>query len=284
MVIFQRAGDLPFVLYGGDGQCFGSQFFRYMMDVLFILLRVVGTGAIDQQTAGFQRVPDVVDDAAPASGTERDVRDAPFACTVGIFAKHTFAGTGHVGDDHVKEMRKAADLFRIVVRHDAIRISPLGDIFRQDMTPATDHLIADQQAPFRQTSRQVSRFASRSGAEVEASDRRFHVAADHLFEKHGRRFLHVVGAGMEERVEGKRKPFRQVITCIAPRHPVIRSIGCRDRSAFLLVDTDTDGDIGLQRRFETVELISQQCTGTCDKIYRKCHLFSLVFGKNTTFA
>ena len=114
MVIFQRAGDLPFVLYGGDGQCFGSQFFRYMMDVLFILLRVVGTGAIDQQTAGFQRVPDVVDDAAPASGTERDVRDAPFACTVGIFAKHTFAGTGHVGDDHVKEMRKAADLFRIV--------------------------------------------------------------------------------------------------------------------------------------------------------------------------
>ena len=65
MVIFQRAGDLPFVLYGGDGQCFGSQFFRYMMDVLFILLRVVGTGAIDQQTAGFQRVPDVVDDAAP---------------------------------------------------------------------------------------------------------------------------------------------------------------------------------------------------------------------------
>ena len=37
MVIFQRAGDLPFVLYGGDGQCFGSQFFRYMMDVLFIL-------------------------------------------------------------------------------------------------------------------------------------------------------------------------------------------------------------------------------------------------------
>jgi hypothetical protein len=89
---------------------------------------------------------------------------------------------------------------------------------------------------------------------------------------------------MEERVEGKRKPFRQVITCIAPRHPVIRSIGCRDRSAFLLVDTDADGDIGLQRRFETVELISQQCAGTCDKIYRKCHLFSLVFGKNTTFA
>ena len=108
MVIFQRAGDLPFVLYGGDGQCFGSQFFRYMMDVLFILLRVVGTGAIDQQTAGFQRVPDVVDDAAPASGTERDVRDAPFACTVGIFAKHTFAGTGHVGNDGVH----GADPFR----------------------------------------------------------------------------------------------------------------------------------------------------------------------------
>lgn len=90
---------------------------------------------------------------------------------------------------------------------------------------------------------------------------------------------------MEERVEGKRKPFGQVIACIAPRYPFARRTGHGwGRRAFFLVDTDTDRDIGLQRRFETVELISQQCTGTCDKIYRKCHLFSLVFGKNTTFA
>ena len=74
------------------------------------------------------------------------------------------------------------------------------------------------------------------------------MTADRLFEKHGRRFLYVVGAGMEERIEGKRKPFRQVIACIAPSHPVIRNIGYRSRSAFLFVDTDADGDIGLQRR------------------------------------
>ena len=111
------------------------------------------------------------------------------------------------------------------------------------------------------------------------------MTADRLFEKHGRRFLYVVGAGMEERIEGERKPFGQVIACLAPGHPFARRTGRRrSRSAFLLVDTDTDRDIGLQRRFETVELISQQCAGTCDKIYRKCHLFSLVFGKNTTFA
>ena len=126
------------------------------MDILFILLRVVGTGAIDQQTTGLQCVPDIVDDAASASGTEFDVRDTPFACTIGIFAEHTFAGTGHVGDDHIKEMRKAADLFRIIVCHAAIRISPLGNIFRKYMTPATDHFIADQQAPFRQARRQMS--------------------------------------------------------------------------------------------------------------------------------
>ena len=42
------------------------------------------------------------------------------------------------------------------------------------------------------------------------------MTADRLFEKHGRRFLYVVGAGMEERVEGERKPFGQVIACLAP--------------------------------------------------------------------
>ena len=67
---------------------------------------------------------------------------------------------------------------------------------------------------------------------------------------------------MEERIEGERKPFGQVIACLAPGHPFARRTGRRrSRSAFLLVDTDTDRDIGLQRRFETVELISQQCAG-----------------------
>ena len=133
------------------------------MDVLFVLLRVVGAGAVDQQAAGLQRVPDVVDDAAPAPGTERDVRNTPFACAVGIFAEHAFAGTGHIRDDHIKEMRQATDLFRIVACHDAIRISLFGDILGQYMAPAPDHLIADQQTSFRQASRQMGRFASRSG-------------------------------------------------------------------------------------------------------------------------
>ena len=178
------------------------------MYVFLVLFGIVGAGAVDQQAARFQGVPDVMDDTALASGTEFDVGHAPLACTVGVFAEHTLARAGHVGDDHVEQMRKTADLLRIVIGDNAVRVSPFGDVFSQDVTPAADHFVADKQASFRQQAEQVCRFSTRSGTQVEAPDRRFYIIPYRLFEEHGGGFLHVVGSGVEQRVECERQPFR----------------------------------------------------------------------------
>ena len=118
------------------------------MYIIFILFRIVSTGAVNKQSARFQCVPYVVDDTALTGGTKVDVCHAPFAGTVGVLAEHSFAGTGDIGNNNIKQMSKAPDIFGIVVRDDIVRISPFGDIFSQDITAGTDHFVADQQTAF----------------------------------------------------------------------------------------------------------------------------------------
>ena len=149
MVVAECACDLPF-FFQGDGQGFGSQFFYDIMYIVLVFFRIVRAGAVNKQAAGFQSIPYIVDDASLAGGTKVDVRHAPLAGAVGIFAEHSFAGTGHVGDDHIKQMGEAADLFGIIIDYDVVRIAPFGDVLSQDITAAADHFVADQQATFGQ--------------------------------------------------------------------------------------------------------------------------------------
>lgn len=65
----EGAGDLPFLL-GRDRQCLGSQLLYYIMYVLLILFRIIGTCTVDQDTSGFQGVPDIMDDAPPTGGAK----------------------------------------------------------------------------------------------------------------------------------------------------------------------------------------------------------------------
>lgn len=66
----EGAGDLPFLL-GRDRQCLGSQLLYYIMYVLLILFRIIGTCTVDQDTSGFQGVPDIMDDAPPTEAQSR---------------------------------------------------------------------------------------------------------------------------------------------------------------------------------------------------------------------
>ena len=138
----EGAGDLPFLL-GRDRQCLGSQLLYYIMYVLLILFRIIGTCTVDQDTSGFQGVPDIMDDAPPTGGAKSYVIYAPFACAIRIFPEHALTGTRYVGDDHVEQMRQClADLLRVIIDNDRVRAAPFSDILGQYITPAADHLIA----------------------------------------------------------------------------------------------------------------------------------------------
>lgn len=50
----EGAGDLPFLL-GRDRQCLGSQLLYYIMYVLLILFRIIGTCTVDQDTSWVSR-------------------------------------------------------------------------------------------------------------------------------------------------------------------------------------------------------------------------------------
>ena len=138
----EGAGDLPFLL-GRDRQCLGSQLLYYIMYVLLILFRIIGTCTVDQETSGFQGVPDIMDDAPLTGGAKPYVIYAPFTCAIRVLPEHALTGARYVGDDHVEQMRQClADLLRVIIDNDRVRAAPFSDILGQYITPAADHLIA----------------------------------------------------------------------------------------------------------------------------------------------
>ena len=82
---------------------FRSESFGDICDVLLVFFRVECARAVNQQSAGFQCVPHVVDDPPLTGGTVPDIRDTPFLATGRVFAKHPFARTGHISHDQVEQ-------------------------------------------------------------------------------------------------------------------------------------------------------------------------------------
>ena len=206
----EAAGYLPRRV-GRDDERLGPELLYYIMYSVLVLLGVVGTGAIDQQAAGLQRTPDVREDLPLPLGAEANIRQRPLFAARRVFAEHAFAGAGDVGQDEVEKMGEAAQFARLGIRYDALRIAPLGDIFGKDIRPAADDFVAHHDTPFRQERAEMRGFSTRRRAEVETDEGRIaSVLPDGLLEEHRRGFLHVIGPGMEERVEGERGASRQV--------------------------------------------------------------------------
>ena len=57
---------------------------------------------------------------------------------------------------------------------------------------------------------------TRCGTKVQAFHRFADKVPDGLLQEHGGGFLHIIGSGMKQRVEGERQAFGQIITCFAP--------------------------------------------------------------------
>ena len=208
----EAAGYLPRRV-GLDGERLGPELLYYIMYSVLVLLGVVGTGAIDQQTAGLQRAPDVREDLPLPLGAEADIRGRPLGAARRVFAEHAFAGAGDVGQDEVEKMGEAAQFARLGIRYDALRIAPFGNIFGKDIRPAADDFVAHHDTPFRQKRAEMRRFSTRCRAEVEADEGRIAgVLPDGLLEEHRRGLLHVVSSGVEERIEGERGASWQVTT------------------------------------------------------------------------
>ena len=104
------------------------------MYVLLILFRIIGTCTVDQDTSGFQGVPDIMDDAPPTESAKPYVIYA-HSPSIRIFPEHALTGTRYVGDDHVEQMRQClADLLRVIIDNDRVRAAPFSDILGQYIT------------------------------------------------------------------------------------------------------------------------------------------------------
>ena len=120
----------------------GSEMLHQEMNHLFVLLAVVGAGAVYEQSARAQGVPYVDEDFALAVGTQVYLGGRPFVDGLRIFTEHAFARAGSVDQYHVEVVAQSAEVGCRVAGYHGVVEAPFCDVLGQDMGPVAHHLVA----------------------------------------------------------------------------------------------------------------------------------------------
>jgi hypothetical protein len=118
-------------------------------------------------------------------------------------------------------------------------------------------------------------FTAGGGAEVKSFQGRHHlrgeVGAYSLFKEHGGGFLHVISAGMEERIGREQRPAFQIAGGRTPWDGIYRKSG-RPRAIFDRVEADTEGRFTAEGFFKAMQegVVGGGTTQLFEKNGREC--------------
>ena len=254
---------------GLHGHKFGAQFPADTPHIVFVFLAVEGAGAVHEVSALAQGWPNVLHNLPLPRGAVRHGLRAPFLHGPGILAEHALARTGHIGGHHVEEAAQGGEVFGIAVCHHGVGVSPLRQVFGQHLGALPHGFVGHEQGTVGEQAAPERALSAGGGTEVEHALRRclFRELAASPFHKHRGRFLHVVAAGVEQRVEGEGGSLRQVAAFGAPGHGALHGGGQRG-GALQRVEAHTHGGRGLFEGFaeglgfgrteQAVQLVSER--------------------------
>ena len=222
-----------------------TEFIPYPTDVFFVFLCVISTSAIYQYAARFQTRPDIRYDSPLPLLADFHILRAPLAYGNRVFAEHTLTGAGHVRQYHVEEIFQRCKVRRVAIGNHHIGMPPLGQILGKYLRAVADNLIGYQQTIVGKNASDMRRLTARSGAKVEHHYRFLtHILLQSLFNKHGRSFLHIITARMEQRIESKCRAFFQVKTGSTPGNGMFSGA---ESKRFQRIQPDADGLLRFQR-------------------------------------
>ena len=234
----------------GEGDGFGVPFGEEPFEDGFVLVGVVGAGAVNEGAAGAEALPDVGKDAALAFGAEAGIGFAPFGDGGGVFAEHAFAGAGGIDEDEVEGAFEGGEAGGVVVGDDDVVLPPFDDVFAEDGGAAADDFVGDEEAAWGEEGGGKGGFASRGGAEVEhAHGGGGEELPEDVGEEHGGGFLHVVYPAVEEGVEGEGGTFGEVAPFGTPGdrvRAVAGGAGVGGNGGFPGIEAYADGGGGVE--------------------------------------
>ena len=202
-----------------DGNQLSSQLIAGILHHVLVLFAVESAGAVDEIPPRAERRPDIAQDFALPLGATRHRFGRPLLACLQVFAKHALARAGNVGRHEVEGRNQAAEIGRIGVGHDGVGVSPLREVFCENVGAGFHGLVGHEQRLIGQERAPEGAFSTGGGAEIEHATRRFVGESRGVGRGHEHRggFLHVVGAGMPTRIEGKGGARRKVAAVGTPR-------------------------------------------------------------------
>ena len=116
---------------------------------------------------------------------------------------------------------EAAERLRVHARQHHVGVSPAGEVVGEGRRARAHHLVGDEQEAvpeaFPQRGGRIGRLAARRGAEVQDPDGPgLQAAPQQRPDEHRRGILHVIGPGVQQRVEREDRPLRKDIALRAP--------------------------------------------------------------------
>ena len=164
-----------------------------------VFFRGEGAGGIDQPPAGPHGRCGILQDLLLSGGTQVDIVQAPAIQRLRLLAEHPLAGAGGVHQHSIKPGgQPGAQPAGIAAGdHSAPYPQPF-QILLQDAGACRHILIAPQQAGVLQGGSDLPGFTARCGAQIQYPFTG--LRCQHTDRRAGRRFLHIVGAGVVQRI------------------------------------------------------------------------------------
>ena len=230
---------------------FRPEFLTDAVHLVFVFLAIKRAGAVHQITALTQSGPDVTDNLPLAGRAMINRLQRPVFNGFFLLAEHPFSRARHVGCHYIKETSQRCEVLWIGIGHYHVRVPPLRQVFKQNHGPLSYGLIGNEKCSVGQQGTPQRAFSSGRGTKIEhALGLEVH-RLESLFYKHGRGLLHIIGSGMEKRIERKRRARREIIACFAPGHALILHV-LRRTASLRSVDTHADGRFLKQCAAKTV--------------------------------
>ena len=181
-------------------------------------MSIESASGIDEQTARFEIVPKILDNASLQLPAFLNILHAPFLDGTSILSEHTFTRTRHICENHIKLQFCFLVIARIVISDKNIWMSEFLNVFGQDVGTCMHRLITEKHTSLRKSRHRTSSLSARSRTRIEHQNRLLHIGAKNQVEKHRGGLLYIIGTCMKQRVESEVRPIIQVETILAPRN------------------------------------------------------------------
>ena len=231
------------------GQRLGTKLARNPSDTILVLLAIKSTGAVHQQSAGAQRLPNIAQNLALTLGTLHHRGHAPLLDGKSILAEHSLARTGCIHHNYIKEITQGRKVGRHIARYHRRGVAPFYHILGKHLCAQRHRLVRHQQTALGQQRQQMSTLSAGSGTKVEHTHGCIDILSDGLFEEHRRGLLHVVTTRVKKRVGGKCRAHTQIASIGSPPDGATR----KRLPALSPVVTYADNGVGPESRLKSLE-------------------------------